>query len=171
LTAPFIRRTWAPQGKTPIFYQKGRSYQKVSAIGALCVSPNLRKCRLFFRLHCNQSVDKHLTVQFLSQLRSQIKGPIIIVWDRLQVHRSKTVRSYLKRHPNFHFEFFPPYAPELNPVEYVWGWLKMNPLANKAFEDAAEIAKHTLRHGRGLQYNKKLLRSFLKQSPLFFCLK
>lgn len=32
-------------------------------------------------------------------------------------------------------ELFPPYAPEFNPIEYAWSYLKTKPLANFAPPD------------------------------------
>ena len=61
----------------------------------------------------------------------------------------------------------PPYAPELNPVEYAWGYLKMNPLANRPAFQTEELATMTRRSTRALQRNEPLLRSFLRHSPLF----
>jgi transposase len=45
---------------------------------------------------------------------------LLIVWDRLQAHRSRLVREYVESQGGaIHLEFRPPYAPELNPVEYL----------------------------------------------------
>ncbi len=63
--------------------------------------------------------------------------------------------------------FLPPYAPQLNPVEGVWSWLKRNPLANYAPVDAAELNRHAHGHARTLQRRPNLLRAFLNHSPLF----
>ena len=62
--------------------------------------------------------------------------------------------------------FLPAYAPELNPVEYVWGYLKVNPLANLAPLDVNLLLSVTRRQGRKLQREEKLLRSFIHHSPL-----
>jgi hypothetical protein len=35
LMAPYVRRSWAPKGATPVLYQCGRSHQKVSDQAAL----------------------------------------------------------------------------------------------------------------------------------------
>lgn len=168
LTSPLVRRTWAPCGKTPVFRQKGRSYQKVSVLAAICVSPMNRRYRLFFRFHKNISINKSLVNQFLGQLERQLRRPAIVLWDRLQVHRSALVQGYIRRSGKLWNEFFPSYAPELNPVEYVWGWIKMNPLANQALEDAESIASAAYKHGRAVQHNTALLRSFIRKAGLFF---
>ena len=67
---------------------------------------------------------------FLGQLDRQLGAPFAVVWDRLQAHRAIAARDFLAEHPHVRRVFLPPYAPELNPIEYLWGHLKTNPLAN-----------------------------------------
>jgi transposase len=64
--------------------------------------------------------------------------------------------------------YFPPYAPELNPVEYVWGYLKTNPLANLACPEVSVLAATGRRHARSLQHKPGLLRSLRPTQPSFF---
>ncbi len=59
-----------------------------------------------------------------------------------------------------------PYAPELNPVEYAWSYLKMNPLANLAAPELDVLADSARRAARSVQRKPHLLRSFLAHSPL-----
>lgn len=62
----------------------------------------------------------------------------------------------------------PPYAPELNPVELLWAYLKRNPLANFAALDAAHLAHVATRHVQRLRRRPDLLRSFFDATSLFF---
>ena len=57
-----------------------------------------------------------------SRVRRQLPGrKLLIIWDRLQAHRSRLVRDYVDTEGgDIQLEFLPPYAPELNPVEYLW---------------------------------------------------
>ena len=91
---------------------------------------------------------------------------MVLIWDRLNAHRAVRVQTFLADHPQLVTEFFPPYAPELNPVEYVWGYLKLNPLANLAFFDLEELTTTARSQTRSLQRKLGLLRSFLRHSPL-----
>lgn len=123
MMAPLVRRTWAPRGATPIMLQRGRSHEKVSAIAALVVSHGRDHVRLFFRLHPDENIRTPLIVSFLRQLSRQLrKKPFLVVWDRLNAHRAKATTGFLKTN-SAGFELLPPYAPELNPVEYVWSYL------------------------------------------------
>lgn len=171
MMAPLVRRSWAPQGQTPLLYQRTRSHQKVSIIGALAVSPTRERVRCYFRMHPNQNIVAPLIVAFLRQLARQIKAPMVIVWDRLQGHRGKVVQAFLQSHPNVRTVLLPPYAPELNPIEYAWGYLKSNPLANFAPADSAELATAARRHVRTLKRNQRVLRSLIEHSPLSLCLR
>jgi len=167
LMAPLVRRTWAPRGKTPILYQRTRSYKKISAITALCLSPDQKKIHLYFRLHVNSSITAVVVKHFLQLLFRQLPYPLMLVWDRLQAHRAHIVQHLFSRKLNRYNVFFPPYAPELNPVEYVWGYLKMNSLVNMPVHDVMCLAQVTRKNGRSLQYKQTLLHSFLKHSSLF----
>jgi transposase len=64
-------------------------------------------------------------VAFLSAAAASGLQKLPIVWDRLQAHRSRLVREYVEsQEGTIHLEFLPPYAPELNPVEYLWAHWK-----------------------------------------------
>ncbi|MGH8759815.1 MAG: IS630 family transposase [Burkholderiales bacterium] len=171
LMSPLVRRSWAPRGHTPVLYQRTRSHQKVSIIGALCVAPTRDHVQLYFRLHRNANVNAQRTVSFLIQLDRQLAAPFVLVWDRLQAHRATVVREFLLAHRHVRSVFLPPYAPELNPIEYLWAYLKMNPLANLPIFDSQELTIRARLHARSLQHQPDLLKSFVQHSPLSLRLK
>ena len=166
LMAPLVRRTWAPRGQTPILLQRTRSRDKVSVIATLTVSPRRRRLGLYAALVVNANVNAERLVEFLRALARHLRGPLIVIWDRLGVHRARPVQAFLLRHPRVHTELLPPYAPELNPVEGVWGYLKRNPLANHAADGADDLARTALGHTRRVAGRPSLLRSFIHASGL-----
>lgn len=169
--APLVRRTWAKRGQTPLLYQRTNSHQKVSVIGALCITPNWDKAHFYFRLHANANINADRVRDFLRQLVRQNNTPVVLLWDRLQAHRAKRVQTFIEDTPGLWGEYFPSYAPELNPAEQVWNYLKNNPLANlplQQVDDLADVARH---HGRSLQRKQSLLRSLLAHTPLNIRLK
>lgn len=149
--------------------QRGRHTEKISIIGAVACLASGGSNKFLFRLHRNQNITKTHVRRFLAQLRGYFAGNrhIIILWDRLNSHRSANVIDYARTH-HMTIEFFPSYAPELNPAEYAWGYMKMNPLANYAPHDTRELAGKSRRAGRKLQRAPTIIRSFLAQSSLFF---
>ena len=70
-------------------------------------------------------------IDFLKALVRHIQRPLLIVWDRLPAHRSALVREFLGYSDGYiETEYLPAYAPELNPVEYLWGYWKQHELPN-----------------------------------------
>lgn len=166
LMAPLVRRSWAPAGQTPVLYQRGAHHRKVSAIAALCVSPQRDAVHFYFRLHPTD-ISANQVMGFFRALDRELQSPWLLVWDRLNAHRARRTRDFLLARPWIRPCFFPAYAPELNPVEYAWSWLKTNPLANLARTELESLAGEARLAARSLQHRPSLLRSFLQHSPLF----
>ena len=60
-------------------------------------------------------------MQFLKALSELIGQKLLIIWDRLQAHKSKLVRAFVEQgNGDIALEYLPAYAPELNPVECIW---------------------------------------------------
>ncbi|GAF72077.1 unnamed protein product, partial [marine sediment metagenome] len=137
---------------------------------ALCVSPGRDDLHLYFRLHPQVNINADSVLIFLRNLRRQLPGPIFLIWDRLCAHRARRVQDFLHA-KDMHAFFLPAYAPELNPAENVWSYLKMNPLANLPTMDVDSLAQTTRHHGRSVQRKQQLLRSFVRHSPLSLRLK
>lgn len=170
--APLVRRSWSPCGHTPVLYQRTRAHRKVSVIAALCVPPTRDRVHLYFRLHADANINGELVVGFLRQLHGQLAhDPMVLIWDRLKAHRARPVNTFLHDTGTIRAVFLPPYAPELNPIEYAWGYLKRNPLANYPCFNVLPLADVARHHGRSLQRQEHLLRSFIDHSPLSLCLK
>ncbi len=163
--APLVRRSWSLRGHTPLLRQRGRCYQKVSAIAALCILPTRRRLTLHFRLHPNANVDAACAMSFLEHLQRQLRVPIVLVWDGFSAHKGALVNECMPPH-SAHLEYLPPYAPELNPVEYLWAWLKTNPLANDPIVDLALLTQRTRCAARRAQRRQDLLRGFFRHTGL-----
>ena len=93
-----------------------------------------------------------------------MRGPLILIWDRLNAHRSRVTQAYLARCPQIRTVLLPAYAPDLSPGEYVCGNFKGGPLANFAPEDADELAHVALRHVRVIARQQRLPRGFVRAS-------
>ena len=79
LMAPLVQRSWSPCGHTPVLHQRTRAHQKVSIIGALCVTPERDRVHLYFRLHANTNINAVRVHDFIRQLYSQLNAPIILI--------------------------------------------------------------------------------------------
>jgi transposase len=92
----------------------------------------------------------------------------LLVWDRLPAHRSRLVRDFLAaQNGRVAMEYLPAYAPELNPVEYIWGYCKHHELPNVCPKDYAQLQGGTRRALRRMRRRPALITAFWKQASLF----
>jgi transposase len=96
--------------------------------------------RLLAQVH-EKSIKGAQVVEFLKHLLRQIKGKLLVVWDGAMIHRCKAVKAFLSAGAakRLHLMSLPAYAPELNPQEGVWRWLKRVALANVCCDDLGEV--------------------------------
>ena len=153
-------RTWAPRGQTPVI-QFHFNWKHLSMIAGVSFT------NAYFRLHPG-TIKAPQIVAFLKALVAQIKQPLLIIWDWLRAHRSRLVRDYLDTlDGHVAIDFLPPYAPELNPVEYLWAWLKRHALANYCPNSISELAYTARGRLRSAQRRTTLIAAFWKQAELF----
>jgi transposase len=163
---PILRRTWAPRGCTPII-RIADPHGRISVIGAISISPRYRQfCFYFYLLSDNANFRGPSLAAFLDDLRRKIPGPITLLWDEIPIHRARVVRRFLHQHRMIVVEEFPPYAPELNPVDYVWSYVKYSRLANYAPKDLHILRRQITTEFRRLQKRPDLLRSFFNHTGL-----
>jgi len=91
---------------------------------------------------------------------------IILVLDRRLVHRWAERRLRKRFSMRIDVEWFPAYAPELNPVEQVWNHSKYSGLANYIAEDVFALEKAVCECIKHFRSQKSLLRSFFKKAGL-----
>jgi hypothetical protein len=127
---PVLRRSWAPRGQTPIL-KVSDPHGKISVIGAMALQRETYQFTFYFRLLGDNANFKGRSVaEFVKYLRGRLKGPITLLWDEYCIHRARPVKEYIEVTPTIEVAEFPPYAPELNPVDYVWSYVKYGRLAN-----------------------------------------
>lgn len=148
-----VGTTWAQKGTRPEVRVKG-SRRRINVISA--ISP---RGRLWFR--CFQgTLTAPRFVAFLQALVRDVRGYIILVVDRHPAHRAAATRRWLAEHRSrIELHFLPGYAPDLNPDEHVWGYLKglfrRDPLeADEKIDDAVEGAMSEI------AADKELVRGF-----------
>jgi transposase len=136
---PLVRRSLAPRGQTPILKTPGRKRQKVSMIAALSMAPRRNRIGLYFRCFPDHHVTQVEAAQFVRDLLKHLRGPVHVVWDRGNTHKGDAIRALHRDYPRLTGHWFPPYAPELNPVEYVWNHAKFGRGANYLPRDLAQL--------------------------------
>ena len=165
MLTPTVRRTWAPQGKTPI-HERWDRRDRLSSISSITVSPKTSRLNLYFQLYAH-NVHGEDVVAYLRELKKTLGGPLTVLWDRGSVHRKcKVVRQYLAKHPEIVAVDLPAYAPELNTDELVWSWSKYGRLANLAANDTDDLAEKVIDELYYLKRHPKLLASFIDRTEL-----
>lgn len=165
---PSVRRTWAPKGETPVLIH-AFNWSKLSVCAALGYRWDGRRSRLFFQTR-EGSYNSASLIEFLEDLKRELRGQkAILVWDGLPAHKSKVMQEYLLQQRTWlAVERLPGYAPDLNPVETLWGNIKGQELANRCADDLAEV-EMALRTGLGrVRESDQLPFSFLKHAGLSF---
>jgi transposase len=127
----------------------------------------LTAMNFYFRLYCG-AVRSAQVVDFLAALVRHIGRPLMLVWDRLPAHRSAIVRDYIgSLKGRIHVEYVPPYAPELNPVEYIWAYWKQHALPNVCPKDYWQLSEAARRTLRRMRRRPRLITAFWKQASLW----
>jgi hypothetical protein len=165
---PVVRRTWALRGQTPRIGGDGGHRRKVSVIGAVSVSPTVHQLGFRWSTRVNGYWDTAGVVEFVRCLLGWYSGNVLVVWDGGPNHQGPVLRQFLSRNRRIRLERLPAYAPELNPVEYVWSWLKYGEMANFVPSDLIHL-NHTIgEHLRHLEQDQELLRALWNGSDLPF---
>jgi hypothetical protein len=140
---PPVRRTWSVRGRTPILRHR-MAWKRASMAAALGYHPDGTKARLCFHLQPD-SYDTDSLIGVLEQLAAFYAGHrVVLIWDGLSSHWSHKMRAHLDAERDWlTVERLPAYAPELNPVEYLWANLKGGELANFAGDTVPEVADQT----------------------------
>jgi transposase len=156
---PLAVRTWAPCGQTPRL-QVPLTHDHLAAISA--ITP---QGRLFMQTqdHAYHSPD---AVRFLRLLLRKIHGKLLLIWDGSPIHRGQPIKDFLRRGAaeRVHLEQLPGYAPELNPDEGIWNYLKRVELANYCCRDLAELAVALRRAKERLRHKRAIVQACIRQA-------
>ena len=154
-----VTRTWGLRGHTPII-QQSFTWKQMSAIAGLSW------WRFYFRF-VDGAVKSDQIIEFLRALKGQIRRKLLIVWDGVGAHKSRRVREWLEQQDGrIAIAFLPPYAPELNPVEAIWAYLKKHEIANLCPTTLTEVSDFARRRLKSMQRRPKLIRAFWQQAEL-----
>jgi len=94
-------------------------------------------------------------------------GQAVGVWDGLPAHRARLVSEFIRaQRGRLAIERLPGYAPELNPVEYIWGYWKNHELPNFCPRDFGQLGYQARRALRRMRRRPRLVSSFWHQAEL-----
>ncbi len=149
----------------------GKGSGRVSMAGLIATRPGLRT-RLFYRLHTYhgrkrepKGLGEQDYMRLLCAVHTQLRAPLILIWDNLNHHVSAVMREFVDAHDWLSVVQLPAYAPELNPTEGVWSHVKrsLGNLAAYGIDQLAAIVRTRLKR---IQYRPALIDAFITETGL-----
>jgi transposase len=161
-----VRATWAPRGQTPVLRHRF-GWTRLSMAAAMAYRGDRSEAAVVFELKTGTYNTESL-IEFLAAFHEHFAGDkVTLIWDGLPSHRSKDMTTWIAAQRRWLVvERLPAYAPDLNPVELLWGNVKGVELANlcpDTIEQAREAAEAGLQRA-GTDY--QLCFSFLDHTGL-----
>src|SRR5260221_2625109 len=135
----------------------------LSAISAITLDG-----RLFLQVR-KDNYDGEAVVRFLRVLLRKLSGKVLLIWDGSPIHHGQVVKEFLSAGAakRLQLEQLPGYAPDLNPDEGIWNYLKRVELGNVCAINLADL-RHCLRRAPGrVRPQPELIRAWSRQSPDF----
>ena len=139
-------------------------HDRISALAVLTVSPLRRHVGLYARFQQDNFKAVHVAA-FLRHLLYHLRGEVILLWDQGQIHKGPAIRQVLEDYPRLQTQWFPKYAPELNPAEQVWNEFKGH-TANSLPLDKRDIRNSLHANKRRVRRSQDKLRSLILASKL-----
>ncbi len=139
--------------------------------GLVCAKAGERT-RFFYRIrvyHGRRREPKGLSERdYATLLRAahhQLRSPLVLVWDNVNTHTSRTMREFINAHDWLTVYRLPAYAPELNWAEGVWSNVKgrLGNFTARGIDQLATTVKSLL---KGIQYRPGLLDGFIAETGL-----
>ena len=132
----------------------------------LSAAAGISSLNFYFRLYPG-AIRAAQVIDFLGHLLRHLRGKLLVVWDGLPAHRAKLVEQFIAaQRGRLAVEQLPAYAPELNPVEYIWGYWKHHELPNFCPRDFGQLSYQARRALCRMRRRPRLVRSFWRQAEL-----
>jgi transposase len=153
-----VVQTYAPRGETPIL-RALVTHDHLSVISGLTMDG-----RLLLQSR-EQAFRGAEVVGFLRHLLRYLPGPLLVIWDGAPIHRAQPVKAFLAQGAaaRLQLERLPGYAPELNPDEGIWHYLKQVELGNLCCGDLAELRLELQLATKRLRHKRAVLRGCIAQ--------
>ena len=147
--------TWAPEGQTPVVEATGARYG-LNMLSAISATGQLRFMTVEGRVTGTVFRD------FLSRLITGMDRKIFLVVDGHPAHKSKLVKRFVEDNAErLELFYLPPYSPQLNPDELVWGHVKSR-VAKATVQTKDDLKNMVQRTLRRLQKLPKTVAGFLR---------
>ena len=156
---PAVVHTYAPRGQTPVL-RAPLTRDHLSVISAITWDE-----RLLLRVQ-ERALRGPDVVRFLQHLRRHLPGRLLVIWDGAPIHRGHAVTDCLATGAAERIEVaqLPGYAPELNPDEGIWTYLKRVEVRNRVCQTLADLGTVLRQAATRLRRKRPVLRACLHQA-------
>jgi len=149
-----LGRTYGLKGKTPVVKTSGQR-QSLNVISAVNARGE------FWAATYTSKLNAELFVVFLESFMKCQTGKVFLVVDGHPAHKAKLVKNYVQSSKGrLELHFLPPYAPDLNPDEFVWSYMKTNGVSKKPLKQNESLQRRIEEDLSSVQQNPGLVRSF-----------
>lgn len=150
-----LGRTWGEKGKTPEVPTSGQR-QSINAISAV----NARGA-FWYEVYSGRFNATRFRDEFLKSFMRGRRRPVFLVVDGHPSHRAKMIAAYVKElKGRLELHFLPGYAPELNPDEFVWNYVKNEGVSKKPLKRNESLRRRVESDLAGIKRRPALVRSF-----------
>ena len=159
---PNLRRTYGLKGKTPVVKTSGQR-QKVNVISAVSAQGAFW-CQVY-----THTLKQGSFIEFLKEFLSSRREKVFLVLDSHPAHIANSVKEYVQStQGKLELHFLPPYAPDLNPDEFVWNYLKGTGVARKPLRKNESLKERVEADLAKLKEDRKLLTSFFQAESVVY---
>ena len=148
--------TWGVKGKTPVIQRPGQR-QSISAASAVNSQGG------FWFATYQGALTAELFVKLLKRMMRGRKRPVHLVVDGLAAHKTTAVKDYIaSTKGRLTMHVLPGYAPDLNPDELVWSYVKRTGVARNPLRAGEKLEIRIDQQLSDVKKNRCLVRSFFK---------
>lgn len=135
---------------------------------SLSMIAGLTLFKFHFRIHAG-SIRGPQVVDFLKVLQRHLRGRrLLVIWDGAPIHRSRVVsENPATTRGRVRAERLPAYAPELNPVEYLWAHLKEHEIGSLTVREAWQLSHQATAALRRMRRRPRIIRACYAQAELW----
>jgi transposase len=126
-------KSWFPKGEQRLIKTYGK-HESVKLIGVL----NYETGKVY--IEETEEFNAQVFLDFLKNVLALYPdGVIVMILDNSKVHHAILLNDFLDANPRLNLMFLPPYSPNLNVIEGLWGWLKDTCINNVFFDKFYKI--------------------------------
>jgi transposase len=159
---PPLGRTYGLKGHTPVVESSGQR-QSLNVISAVHASG------AFWAATYTGKLDAESFVIFLRDFMKGRRSKVMLVVDGHPAHKANIVKDYIAQMAGqLELHFLPPYAPDLNPDEFVWNYMKTTGVSKKPLKKNESLRERVEQDLITISQDTNLVASFFMAQSVVY---